>query len=118
MILDPSRIMLSAVGCYVVREVTLSRSWGPVLFVFPFYWGGRGLYDIGGCCACSRHFCRGDVLPDRGAGKKYIGTRKGIRIDIAKSGNELTKQCVCSASRDVCSAAGLLVESVWSPQQR
>ena len=34
MILDHSRIMLNAVGCYVVREVT--RSWGPVLFVFPF----------------------------------------------------------------------------------
>ena len=36
MILDYLRIMLSAVGCYVLREVTLSRSWGPVLFVFPF----------------------------------------------------------------------------------
>ena len=36
MILDYLRIMLSAVGCYVVREVTLFRSWGPVLFVFPF----------------------------------------------------------------------------------
>ena len=28
--------VLSAAGCYVVREVTLSGSWGPVLFVFPF----------------------------------------------------------------------------------
>ena len=36
MILDHSRVMLSAVGCYVVRKVTLSRSWGPVFFVFPF----------------------------------------------------------------------------------
>ena len=33
---DPRLLMLSAVGCYVVREVTLSRSWGPVLFVYPF----------------------------------------------------------------------------------
>ena len=36
MILDHSRIMLSAVGYYVLREVILSRSWGPALFVFPF----------------------------------------------------------------------------------
>ena len=36
MILDYWRIMLGAAGCYVVQEVTLSRSWGPVLFVFPF----------------------------------------------------------------------------------
>ena len=36
MILDHSRFMLSAVGCYVMREVTLSRSWGQVLFAFPF----------------------------------------------------------------------------------
>ena len=36
MILDYLRILLSAVRCYVVRVVTLSRSWGPVLFVFPF----------------------------------------------------------------------------------
>ena len=36
MILDHSRTMLNAAGCYVVREVTLSRSWGPVFFVFPF----------------------------------------------------------------------------------
>ena len=41
MILDYLRIMLSAAGCYVVQEVTLSRSWGPVLFVFPFdLWRG------------------------------------------------------------------------------
>ena len=29
-----------------------------------------------------------------------------------------SRSSVCSASRDVCSAAGLLVDSVWSPQQR
>ena len=38
MILDYLRIMLSAVGCYVVREATRSRSWGPVLG-FPFNLG-------------------------------------------------------------------------------
>ena len=27
---------LSAVGCYVVQEVTLPRSWGPAPFVYPF----------------------------------------------------------------------------------
>ena len=36
MILDYLRIMLSAVGRYVVQEATLSRSWGSVLFVFLF----------------------------------------------------------------------------------
>ena len=36
MILDYLRVMLSAVGRYVVQEVTLSRSRGPVLFVFLF----------------------------------------------------------------------------------
>ena len=36
MILDHSRIMLDIVGYCVVREVTLSPSWGLVLFVFPF----------------------------------------------------------------------------------
>ena len=36
MILDYLRIMLNAVGCYVVREVKLFRWWGPVLLVLPF----------------------------------------------------------------------------------
>ena len=42
MILDYLRIMLSVVACYVVQEVTLSRSWGPVLFVSPFDLGRGG----------------------------------------------------------------------------
>ena len=29
-----------------------------------------------------------------------------------------SRSSVCSASRDVCNAAGLLDDSVWSPQQR
>ena len=41
-ILDYLRIMLSAVECYEVREVTLSRPWGPVLFVFPIDLGRGG----------------------------------------------------------------------------
>ena len=36
MTFDYLRIILGTVGCYVVRKVTLSRLWGPVLFIIPF----------------------------------------------------------------------------------
>ena len=61
MILDYLRIMPSAVGCYVVQEVTLSRSWGRCSSSFPSIWGGRGLCDVNECCTCSRPFLSSSV---------------------------------------------------------
>ena len=91
MILDYLRLMLSAVGCYIVREVTLFPSWGLVLFVFPFDLEGGEvcvtLMNIAHVPGLSHHLLPLRRIAD--AGNKYIGTRDDIRIVFAKSGDEL-----------------------------
>ena len=90
MILDHSRIMLNVVGCYVVREVTLFRSWGPVLFAFPFDLG-RVVYvtlmNVAHVPGLSRNLLSLRRIAD--AGNKYVGTREGIRVVFAKSHDEV-----------------------------
>ena len=53
--------------------------------------GGRGgLCDVDQCCACSRPFPSSSVAETYcRCGKKYIGTREGIRIVFAKYGDGL-----------------------------
>ena len=80
--------MLSAVGCYVVRKVTLSQSRGPVSF--PLTWEGGGLCDVDKCCAYSRPFPPSSIAETYcRCGEKYISNREGTRIENTQYGEEL-----------------------------
>ena len=95
MILDYLRIMLSAVGCYVVREVTLAQSTCPIVVTGSLrisLRSGEGvvcvaLVNVAHIPGLSHHILSLRRIAD--AGNKYIGTREGIRIVFAKSGDEL-----------------------------
>ena len=90
MILDYLKIMLSAVGCYVVRGNTfLIVGTGTLRLSLR---SGEGvvcvtLTNVANVPGLSHHLLSLRRIAD--AGNKYIGNREGIRIVFAKSGDEI-----------------------------
>ena len=92
MTLDYLRIMLSAVGRYVVQEVTLSQSRVETGTLRLFLLSGEGvvcvtLMNVAHVSGLSHHLLSLRRIAD--ARNKYIVTREGIRIVLTKSDDEL-----------------------------